>query len=202
VRRKRLSKKLSPAKLKRLREKCKAFSQPLTAVEITDFDGRLVAVDYAHGKCWLYPGKTVNGESKDYARKWFRGQWTGAHRIALAIKLGCPLWDLEGYDAAHSSKTVCLGGRCCNPNHLIKKLSNPNRSFDRRKDAQMFGDKITTRSAGETRTLMGTMYPRGLTKDTRKMSFHEGFQENASPELVRFLEMGLSQDMQTMRLSQ
>lgn len=193
----RRSKKLTPAQKKRLQAKYRAFSQPFTAEEIADFDGRLVAVNYGRGKCWLYPGKTVNGDSKDYARKWFRGQWTGAHRIALAIKLGCTLWDLEGYDAAHARKDICMGGRCCNPEHLSKKLSEPNRSWGRAKDAAEFGNSVPQRTREQKRHMMSTMYPAGMPNDGRM--FDDPWQDNVSLELLRFLEMGMQNEYKNMQ---
>jgi hypothetical protein len=188
---------MSPAQLKKYRAKRRAFSRPLTADEIADFDGRLLAVDYGRGQCWLYPGKTTTGASKDYARKWFRGQWTGAHRIALAIKLGCTLWDLQGYDAAHAKKSVCLGGRCCNPAHLFPKESEPNRSWDRARDAAAFGGTVTHRTAEEKRRMVRAMYPDGMPINAR--FFDAPWDQGASPDLHKFLEMGQRNELKKMR---
>jgi hypothetical protein len=155
-------------------------------------------VDYGTGDgCWLYLGKSVGGASKAYARKKHNGELVMVHRFALAVKLGCTVWDLEGYDASHSSKAVCLGGRCCNPEHLKEKLSEPNRSWDRARDAALFGDKATNRTAEEKAAMMKAMYPTGVS-NTGKL-FDDLWQSNVSPELTRFLEKGLKEDLQNMR---
>jgi hypothetical protein len=176
----------------------KALSQPIMLEQVCDFSARLVRVDYGSGNgCWLYTARSVGGGSKVYARRKFNGVWVMAHRFALAVKLGCSIWALEGYDAAHSSKEVCLGGRCCNPDHLTRKLSDPNRSWDRAKDAERFGDKATTRTEEERQTMMKAMYPRGVNSDGKL--FDGPWQSNVSPELMRFLETGLKQNLQKMR---
>jgi hypothetical protein len=39
--------------------------------------------------------------------------------------------DLDEFDAAHAPVEVCMGGRCCHPEHLSKKTTPKNRSSDR-----------------------------------------------------------------------
>jgi hypothetical protein len=129
----------------------------------------------------------------------FHGVWVMAHRFALAVKLGCTIWDLEDYEAAHTSKILCVGGRCCNPEHLTKKPIDPNRSWDRAKDAEKFGDKVTTRTPEEITAMMKAMYPVGLPNDGSL--FDEPWEQNVSPMLRQFLEGGLKQDLENMRFN-
>ncbi len=185
-------------KTARYKARRKALSQQITLEQVCEFSSRLVRVDYGTGDgCWLYLGKSAGGASKAYARKKHNGELVMVHRFALAVKLGCTVWDLEGYDCGHSSKAVCIGGRCCNPDHLTPKLSDPNRSWDRAKDAEKFGDKATTRTPEEKTAMMKAMYPAGVSNNGKL--FDEPWQSNVSPELTRFLEIGLKQDLQNMR---
>jgi hypothetical protein len=111
--------------------------------------------------------------------------------------LGCTVYDLTGYDAAHASKVICLGGRCCHPDHLTRKLSEQNRSWDRAKEAGSFGDKATTRTPQEARKLLDAMYPTGLAANSPL--FDEPWNSNVSSALVSVLEMGLREDFRNMR---
>jgi hypothetical protein len=175
-----------------------ALSKPITLEQICEFSSRLVKVDYGTGSgCWLHPAKSMSGASNAYARISHNGLPVLAHRFALAVKLGCAVWALEGYDCAHSSKAVCLGGRCCNPQHLTKKLSDPNRSWDRAKDAKKFGDKVITRTPAEVQAMIHAMYPTGANCNSR--FFDDPWQSNASLELLRFLELGFKNELQNMR---
>jgi len=186
-------KKDTPQQLKRYRARYAALSQPITLEEILEFSGRLVAVDYGHGQCWIYPGKSVGGASNTYARMWFRGLWVGAHRFALAIKEGCTLWDLEGFEAGHAHKGICQGGRCCNPEHLTRQTPPVNR-WQRSQDYKKYGNG--ERTPEEKRALFTAMYPEGMSIDGKL--FDEPWQSNASPELLHFLEMGLKKEFQNM----
>lgn len=88
---------------------------------------------------------------------------------------------LDEFDAAHAPVSVCMGGRCCNPDHLEKKTPPKNRSFDR----------LGTGRNGPRKPrpeLVPLMYPVGLYTDGKL--FDEPWQSNASSELIRFLEMG------------
>ncbi|HEX3739624.1 MAG TPA: hypothetical protein VHV29_07850 [Terriglobales bacterium] len=183
---------------KRHKERYRAFRVPITLEQVCEFSSRLVRVDYGGQCCWLYPGKSVGGGSKVYARMKFNGELIMAHRFALAVKLGCTLWDLEGYDAAHSSKVLCIGGRCCNPEHLFKKTSEQNRSWDRAKDAARYGDKATTRSEKEIKSMMDAMYPIGMPNDGKL--FDEPWEQNVSPLLRQVLEMGMKHELENMHL--
>ena len=184
-------------KTARYKARRKAFSPRITLEQVLEFGSKLVKVDYGTGEgCWLHTSKSYSGASKTYVRFRHNGELAQAHRFALAVKLGCTLWDLEGYDAAHSSKAICLGGRCCNPEHLTKKLSDPNRSWDRSKDAAQFGDKAPTRTRGEKVAMMKAMYPRGI--KINGQLFDDRWQSNASPALARFLELGLRNELQNM----
>lgn len=190
-------KRKTPEQLNRLKKRCKALSRPITLEQVAKFSAHLAHVDYGNdGGCWLFTGKSTSGASQVYARISHNGCLINAHRFALAVKLGCTLWDLEGYDAAHASKAVCVGGRCCRPEHLTKKLSDPNRSWDRRKDASVYGDKVTIRTPEEVQRLLAALYPFAL-KPSPPL-FDEPWQSNASPELLAFLEIGLRGDLRNL----
>jgi len=90
----------------------------------------------------------------------FNGVWTGSHRFALAVKLGVTLWDLEGFWAGHAPIAVCMGGRCCNPDHLSKETP-PIGAWARSKDRREVGTK-PKRSKEEIRHMVNLMYPKGL----------------------------------------
>lgn len=154
-------KKDSPATIKRSRQRSSALSKSISAEDVTYHSQFLEAVPFGNGFCWIYTRKSAGGASKVYGRFKFHGQWVLAHRFALAVKLGCTLWDLEGYDAAHAPADVCIGGRCCNPEHLKEKLSDPNRSWDKAKDIEKFGLK-QYRSKAEKRDMVKAFYPTGL----------------------------------------
>lgn len=154
-------KKDSPAKIKRSKERYRALSKSISAEDIAYHSQFLEAVPYGKGFCWFYTRKSVGGASKAYGRFKFHGIWVLAHRFALALKLGCKLWDLEGYEAAHAPADVCIGGRCCNPEHLKKKPSDPNRSWDKAKDIEKFGLK-QYRSKAEKQKMIQAFYPNGL----------------------------------------
>ena len=166
-------KRKTPEQLKRLRKRYKALRQPITLEQVVAYSARLVHVDYGNdGGCWLFTGKSSSGASRAYARLSHNGCLINASRFALAVKLGCTIWDLDGFDAAHASKAVCMGGRCCRPDHLNRKPREPNRSWDRAKEAGLYGDKVTTRSLEEARKLVAAMYPAGL-KAAKSLSDQE-----------------------------
>jgi hypothetical protein len=191
------AKKMTPSQKARNKLRYAALRRPITLEQIAEFSARLVHVDYGSaGGCWIFTGKSVARQSKAYGRMSYNNLPIVAHRFALAVKLGCTLWDLEGYDAAHSSKAVCKGGRCCHPDHLTKKPSEPNRSWDRAKDAGLYGDKVTTRTLEEARKLLAAMYPAGL--PINRPLFDQPWQSNVSPELMGFLEKGLRQELRNM----
>jgi hypothetical protein len=191
------AKRMTPQQKARNQARYAALSRQITLEQVAEFSARLLHVDYGSwGGCWIYTGKAVAGASKTYARMSHNNYPIMAHRFALAVKEGCTIWDLEGYDAAHASKAICKGGRCCNPDHLKKKLSEPNRSWDRARDAGSYGDKITTRTPEEARKLLAALYPVGLAPNTRL--FDEPWQSNVSPELMTFLEMGIRDDLRNM----
>jgi hypothetical protein len=158
----------------RYKQKCKRLSLRITLQQVAKFSARLVPINYGSGSgCWIYPSKGSTGASGSYAYYSFNG---------------CTLWDLDGFDAAHSSKEICVGGRCCNPDHLYKKRSEPNRSWDRAKDAARYGNTVVTRTEPQARKLLAAMYPMGLVPNSSL--FDEPWQQNVSPELMAFLENG------------
>ena len=155
-------------KLKRLtreqkahqQKRYKALSQPITTEQVIDARSYLEALPYGRGFCWLYTAKSSGGVNNAYGRMKFNGVWTGPHRFALALKLGVTLWDLEGFWAGHSPITVCMGGRCCNPEHL-RKETPPMGAWQRSRDRREVGTK-PERTQEETRRLLSLMYPKGL----------------------------------------
>lgn len=182
----------------RYRDRRKRLSLKITLRQVAEFSSRLVVVDYGSGDgCWIYPSGRA-GASGAYGNYSFNGLQVGPHRFALAVKLGCTLWDLNGYDAAHAPLAVCVGGRCCNPNHLNRKPSEPNRSWDRAKEAALYGNTAVTRTDPQARRLLAAMYPAGLVPNGPL--FHEPWQQNVSPQLMAFLEMGLREEYKNMCL--
>lgn len=151
-------------------------------------DSKLVGVNYGGGECWLYPSKSTGGASQSYGRMKFHGVWVMAHRFALAVKLGFTLWDLEGFDASHAPLAVCVGGRCCNPEHLTKKLPKRNRSWDRIRDG-LSGPKK------KRPELLPLMYPTGgLPKDDdRRRLYREAWRSSVKPRLITYLKSGFLQ---------
>ena len=130
--------------------------QPITIEQIGAFDLKLVPVAYGLGTCWLYP----SGSKAVYAMCSHNGHSIQAHRFALAVKLGCTVQWLDEFDAAHSPVEVCMGGRCCHPDHLFKKTPPRNRSFDR----------VGTGLNGPRKArpeLVPLMYPVGVYSDGR-----------------------------------
>jgi hypothetical protein len=179
--------------LRRYRARRKALSLPITIEQVTGFDLKLVPVAYGNGTCWLYPsgkGTPIDTGRTVYSNLKFNGQTVTAHRFALAVKEGCTMMGLENYDAAHAPVSVCMGGRCCNPDHLCKKPVPKNRSFDR----------IGTGLNGPRKPrpeLVSLMYPVGLYSDGKM--FDEPWQSNASSALIRFLELGLKSTLLEMQ---
>ncbi len=115
------------------RKRYAALSKPITVEQVLEQSENLRNIFHGprlpngdRGTCWIYTSKAGGV----YGRMKFNGVQIRPARFALALKLGCTVWDLEGYDAAHASRTVCVGGRCCNPAHLLKKTSEANRSWD------------------------------------------------------------------------
>jgi hypothetical protein len=155
-------KSISDAELAKWAEKEKAYaanqekrkrvlSRPINAEDVETQSKHLHYVPYAGHLCLMYYTKARGGVSGEYGKFKFYTDgeycWVGAHQFALALKLGnyqigkCRLSDLFGFDAAHASKALCLGGRCCLPEHLFKRKSEPNRSWDAAKDYSLDGRK-------------------------------------------------------------
>ncbi len=186
-------------KTARVRDRYAALSRRITLEQISQFSSRLVRVDYGNGECWPYLlRKSVGGASKNYARLKFNGAWVMAHRFALAVKLGCTIWSLEGFDCSHVP-LKCIGGKCCNPEHLFKKKPQANRSWDRAKEVAAFGLNAKARTEKEKTAMIAAMYPGGMVSDGAL--FDQPWEQNVSPELRRFLEMGLRNDMQNMQIA-
>jgi hypothetical protein len=143
-----------------LQKRHRALSQPITAEQITNASSYLKAVPYGSGCCWLYGAKSSGGVNSVYGRMKFNGVWTGPHRFALAVKLGVTLWDLEGFWAGHAPITVCMGGRCCNPDHLNKETP-PVGAWARSKDRREVGTK-PKRTKEQIRHMVNLMHPKGL----------------------------------------
>jgi len=139
----------------------KALSRPITAEQIINASRYLEVVPHGNGFCWLYAAKSSGGVSNGYGRMKFNGVWTGPHRFALALKLGMTLWDLEGYWAGHAPIATCMGGRCCNPDHL-RKETPPMGAWQRSKDRREVGTK-PERTNEEKRHMLSLLYPHGLT---------------------------------------
>jgi hypothetical protein len=157
----RKSKKWTPQQRRYHQKRYKALSQPITGEQVLNASRYLEVVPYAKGFCWLYCAKSSGGTDSTYGRMKFNGVWIGPHRFALALKLGVTLWDLEGYWAGHAPINICMGGRCCNPDHL-RKETPPMGAWQRSKDRREVGIK-PKRTPQEIRHLLALMHPNGLT---------------------------------------
>ena len=153
-------KKLTLRQKQHQQKRHKALSQPITAEQVINASSYLETVPYGTGFCWLYGAKSSSGVNGAYGRMKFNGEWIGAHRFALALKLGVTLWDLEGFWAGHAPITVCIGGRCCNPEHL-RKETPPMGAWARSKDRREVGTR-PERTKEEIRHMLNLMYPKGL----------------------------------------
>ncbi len=88
------------------------YPNALPAISQADIDRFLGKLDKSpgygpKGDCWKY-----TGDCSPYGRFWIAGRNVGAHRIALAIKLGYDPFPLL---ACHS----CDWEPCCLPEHLF-----------------------------------------------------------------------------------
>jgi hypothetical protein len=178
---------VSPAeakKRKRARARTKArelaLSLPITIEQVIAFDCKIVPVMHGYGECWLHLSKSSSGETGSYGQMQHNGQTIGSHRFALAVKLGCTLSDLKGFDASHAPLTICMGGRCCNPAHLEKKQETANRSRDRIRDG-VSGHK---RPRPE---LFPIVFPLGVPPDHGDLRRQETCRSDVRPRLLQFV---------------
>jgi hypothetical protein len=153
-------KKLTHQQKRYHQKRYRALSQPITAEQIISASSYLEAAPYGSGCCWLYGAKSSGGVNNRYARMKFNGVWVGAHRFALAVKLGVTLWELESFWAGHAPLAVCSGGRCCNLDHLHKETP-PMGIWQRSRDRREAGTK-PQRTKEEMRQMVNLMRPKGL----------------------------------------
>jgi hypothetical protein len=138
----------------------KALSQPITAEQHMNFKKHLLAIPHGPDFCWVHVSKVTTGKVKSYAKVKYNGFWVPTHRFALAMKMGCTPWDLEGFNAGHAPAWECMGGRCCNPSHLTKQTT-PVNAWQRSADHREVGLK-PERTPEEKRRLVNYMHPKGL----------------------------------------
>lgn len=138
-----------------------ALSKPITAQQIQYHSQFLKAVSYGAGMCWIYTSKTTGGKSSAYGRFKHNGVMVQAHRFALALKLKCSLWELEGMKCGHAPISICMGGRCCDPNHLRPEETTAVGAWQRSADRKAVGTK-PERSLKEKQRMIRLMYPKGL----------------------------------------
>src|SRR5262245_50047340 len=132
------SKRLTAAQQAREKKRHDALSRPIRVEQVINARKYLVQVNHGHRYCWIYTAKSTRGKESEYAKMEYNGVWIAAHRFALAVKLGCTPWDLEGYHIMHAPVEVCISGRCCNPEHLSK---GKRRGVDQRNVLQRSKDK-------------------------------------------------------------
>jgi hypothetical protein len=153
-------KKWTPQQKRYHQKRYRALSQPITEEQAMNASRYLEAVPYGNGFCWLYSAKSSGGVKNEYARMKFNGVWTGPHRFALALKLGVTLWDLEGYWAGHAPISICMGGKCCNPDHLSKETP-PMGVWQRSRDRREVGIR-PERTREEKRHMLSLLCPNGV----------------------------------------
>jgi len=137
----------------RIKKREDALKTAITAEDIAYHSQFLVAVPYGNGFCWLYARRSRSGRTGTYARLKFHGVWVQAHRFALACKLKCTLWELQGSYAGHAKASICLGGPCSKHTHLKKEPSAAVGAWQRAKDKKQVGNK-GRRSAKEVARLV------------------------------------------------
>jgi hypothetical protein len=138
-----------------------ALSKPITAEQIEHHSQFLEAVPYGGDFCWIYTAKSTHGRKGEYARFKINGCLVAAHRFALAVKLGCTLWELEGIRAGHAPISECIGGRCCKHVHLREEANTARGAWQRSKDRKAVGVK-PERSQEDKRRMVRFMHPHGL----------------------------------------
>ena len=137
-----------------------ALSKPITFEQIIHHSQFLEVVPYAGGFCWLYTAKATGGRTGEYTKLKLNGYRINAHRFALALKLGCTLWDLEGVQSGHHLVSTCMGGRCRNHVHL-RKVTGRRNAWDRAADREEIGTKFK-RTKAQKQALIRFMYPKGV----------------------------------------
>jgi hypothetical protein len=187
-------KKVKAQQEKRDNAKHNAMTKRPTFQQSAAFYVKLEEVPYGHGTCYLYPSKSTSGISGNYGKMSYNGYPVVPHRFALMLKLECTLADLKGFDAAHAPRAVCSGGRCCHPDHLLKKKSQANRSWDRGKEAAIYGQDAVNRTTEQKRKMVADMYPSGLVPNPKL------FDDPISDNNLRrhFLEMGMRMTLDEM----
>lgn len=158
-------------KLRNLAKRQKALSIPITAEDIIYHSQFLAVVNYSGETCWIYTQRSTGGRTNAYARLKYHGVWVPAHRFALAVKLGCTLWDLEDSKAGHAKVATCMGGRCCKHVHLRKEKTTAAGAWQRARDKQDVGNK-PDRTPEETRRLVRYTCDLPVT-DCRKLNMGE-----------------------------
>ncbi len=138
-----------------------ALSQPITAEQHLNFKKHLYPIAHGAGHCWIHVSKATTGRTKTYTRVKFNGVLIPAHRFALAVKLGCTLWQLDGVNAGHAPAWECMGGRCCNLDHLLPETAPAVGAWLRSADQDDNGTK-PKRTPEQLQNMVKRMHPRGL----------------------------------------
>jgi hypothetical protein len=154
------------------RERKAQLSAPITMEEVQTFMGRLVAISFCpDSECWIYVGKrnalTLSGmvfKTTAYPTVKHNGEVLGAHQFAYAASEGILPSEIDG-DVHHLAR-VCIGYRCCNPNHL-ELLEHVEHARKGEKEKAEFGSRVAQRQSEMVQTIILDTPPR----DKRPVEF-------------------------------
>lgn len=158
------------------RERNERLSAPMTLDELQTFIGRLVAVSFCpDSECWLYVGKrnaltpnSMTFKTTVYATVKHNGEVLGAHQFAYAASEGILPSEIDG--DVHHIPRLCIGYRCCNPNHLeLLEHREHGREHAMMSKAQQegFAARVTQRQCDMVQTIILDTAPR----DKRPVEF-------------------------------
>ena len=153
-------------------ERKERLSAPITLDALLTFMGRLVAVSFCpDSECWLYVGKSnaltpdsMTFKTTVYATVKHNGEVLGAHQFAYAASEGILPSEING-DVHHLAR-VCIGYRCCNPNHL-ELLEHREHARIGKAENKAFAARVNERQCDMVQTIILDTPPR----DKRPVEF-------------------------------
>ena len=151
------------------RERKERLSAPCHARERLQEFWRLVAVSFCpDSECWLYVGMNnaltptnMAFKMTAYATWRHNGEVIGAHQFAYAASQGILLSEIDG--DVHHLDGVCIGYRCCNPNHLeLREHREHGREHAKLSKAQQegFAARVSQRQCEMVQTIVFDTPPR------------------------------------------
>ena len=146
-------------------ERKAALSTPITMEQVLAFVRRLVAVSFCpDSECWLYVGNrnsltpsTMSLKTTSYASYRHTGEVIGAHQFAYAASEGILLSEIDG--DVHHLPRVCIGYRCCNPDHLLLMEHREHARIGKKENAY-FAARVVERQCDMVQTIILDTPPR------------------------------------------